>query len=291
MSIYYSNKKEAAIDISKEVCDFETWNKNKTNENSCCIHPNGFYVFLDPDEIKKSDEYKNNDPYTVIENLNSEFHQRRINCTIELIRDFDKKQNLKLLDLGCGQGHFTEKIKLLFPNYDISRLDYSITAIDYAHTNFKGIDFIVANAYHPPYINEYFDVIVCNNLWEHVPDPLRLLNAISRILKPGGLLIISTPSRYRLVNLIKVCIGKSISLISDLHVTEYSIGQVIEQLRFGGYKIKRIFSPSIKERRVPLRIIKILLSFVLKAIGSHHILEATVFYSANKLPPGKADTP
>lgn len=291
MSKYYNIKKQAIIDLPKEACDLETWNNNNTDNYSCCKHPNGFYVFLNPDEIKKSDEYKDNDPYTVIENLNSDFHQRRLNCTIELIRDLNTEQNLKLLDLGCGQGHFTYKIKRQFPNYDVFGLDYSITAIDYANSSFKGINFIVANAYYPPYNNEYFDIIVCNNLWEHVPDPLSLLHAISRILKPNGLLIISTPSRYRLVNLIKVCLGKDISLISDLHVTEYTVGQIIEQFKFGGYKMKKIYSPAIKERRLILRIIKSLLFLVLKAIKSHHILEATVFYSANKLPPIKADMP
>lgn len=256
--------------------------KYYNKEYSCRKHQNGFYVFLDPDEIKRSDEYKDDDPYTVIENLNSEFHQRRLNCTTELIRNLNTSKNLKLLDLGCGQGHFTDKINKEFQNYDVCGLDYSITAIDYANSNFKNIDFIVANAYNPPYVDEYFDIIVCNNIWEHVPDPLNLLQAISRILKPNGLLIISTPNRYRLGNLLRACLGKKVVFLSKSHVTEYTIGQIIEQFKFGGYKINKIYSPSIKESKLIFRFIKFLLVFVLKTIRSHHILEATIFYSANK---------
>ena len=99
MEKYYNVKKRMIIDLSKESCDLETWNKSNTGEYSCCIHPNGFYVFLNPDEIKASDEYKDDDPYTVIENLNSDFHQRRLNCTIELMKNLNPNQNLRLLDL------------------------------------------------------------------------------------------------------------------------------------------------------------------------------------------------
>ena len=291
MEKYYNVKKRAIIDLTKESCDLETWNKNNNHEYFCCKHPNGFYIFLKPEEIKISDEYAEGDPYKVSKYLDSDFHQRRLNCTLELIRNLDSAESLKLLDLGCGEGHFTDKIKKTFQKYDVYGLDYSITSIDYANSNFNGIDFIVANAYDPPYDDDYFDIIVCNNIWEHVPDPLTLLRAVSRILKTDGLLIISTPSRYRLVNLLRACSGKEISFMSNLHVTEYTIGQIKEQLKFGGYKIRKIYSPSIKEGGVMFRMIKSLLFFVLKTIKSHHILEATVFYSANKLPPRKAHLP
>lgn len=283
---YYNIKKQSLINLRKESCDFETWNKNYSSEHSCCIHKNGFYIFLSPDEIISSDEYKDNDPYTV---SNSEFHKRRLYSTIELIKDFDGKNKTKLLDLGCGQGYFTNEYKKQFPKFDVFGLDYSISAIDYANTNFKEIDFVVANAYYPPYPDEYFDVVVCNNLWEHVPDPLFLLNAISRILKLNGLLIISTPSRYRLINIIRSCLGKNIVFMSNLHVTEYTVGQIIEQLKYGGYKIDRIYSPRIKEGGLIFWIIKFIFSIVLKAIKSHHVLEATVFYSARKLEKKEKD--
>lgn len=280
---YYSDKKQAIIDLTKESCDLETWNKNYNNEYFCCKHPNGFYVFLNQNLIEVSDEYNGGDPYTVIENLRSDFHQRRLNCTLKLIRNLNTNQGLKLLDLGCGQGHFTDKIKKEFINFDVYGLDYSISAIYYANSNFKDIDFIVADAYHPPYTDEYFDVIVCNNIWEHVPDPLNLLRAVSRILKPNGLLIISTPSRYRLRNLLRLFLGKEISFMSNHHVTEYTVGQIIEQLKYGGYKVSEIYSPEIKEKRLILRIIKNMFFYVIKLMKSNHVLEETVFYSSNKL--------
>jgi ubiquinone/menaquinone biosynthesis C-methylase UbiE len=284
MKPYYDVLKKRSINVERESCDIKTW-KDDGNKYSCAKHDKGFYVFLSGDEISTSDEYLEKDPYTVIENLNSSFHRRRLNCTVDLLKHSSFSQNQKLLDLGCGQGHFTNSIKKHFPNCEVFGLDYSISAIDYAHSNFENIDFVVADAYHLPYPPDFFDVIVLNNIWEHVFDPLNLLKSISRVLKTSGQLIISTPSRYRLTNLIKVLLGRRIVFVSEHHVTEYTVGQVVEQLEFGGYKVSRIYSPPIAEQRVLLRIVKPILASILKALGSIHVLEATVFYLAIKLPP------
>ena len=116
----------------------------------------------------------------------------------------------------------------------MSGLDYSVSAIKYANSNFKDIDFITGNAYNPPYSKDYFDVVIVNNLWEHVPDPLHLLSKISTIIKTNGYLIISTPRRYRTDNLERILLGKPIRTIFKHHDTEYYVGKFIGQLRFGG---------------------------------------------------------
>ena len=112
-----------------------------------------------------------------------------------------------------------------------------MTAIEHANSTYNNIDFVVADAYQPPFEDKYFDIIVCNNIWEHVPDPLRLLSSIGRILKPNGQLVISTPSRYRIGNITRVCLGKEVTFMSKHHITEYTVGQIKEQLKFGGFSI------------------------------------------------------
>jgi ubiquinone/menaquinone biosynthesis C-methylase UbiE len=281
---YYNEKTGAFIDLANECCDFETWNKGIAADYFCCRHPHGFYIFLGPKEIRVSDEYRGGDPYGMAKNIAGAFQQRRINGTVRLIGSAKADRSLRLLDVGCGQGHITDSIKKEFPSYDIHGLDHSISAIDYAHSKFSDIDFIVADAYHPPFESEYFDIVVFNNIWEHVPDPLNLLNAVSRVLKPSGLLIISTPSRYRYLNLFRVGLGKSVRFVSKTHVTEYTVGQVKEQLRFGGYKVREVLSPTIRSQSIIIRSVKACVFLFIKLIKSHHVLETTVFYSATKLP-------
>lgn len=282
MSIYYNENQKRAIDLSQDVCSLEVWKTEKGNDFLCAHHPNGYYVFIPPSAIVDSDEYAKDDPYSVAVNINSNFHQRRFNSTVSLIKDFTKGENVKILDLGCGEGHLTDVIKKENQNYDVYGLDYAISAIDYAVEKFKGIDFVVADGYEPPYQDNYFDVVICNNIWEHVPDPLRLLSVISRITKDGGLLIISTPSRYRFGNTLRILTGVGTKFVSKLHVTEYSVGQVKEQLKWGGYNVVKVYSPVIKEKNIFFTVLKKTFYLILKIIGSKHILESTVFYAATK---------
>jgi 2-polyprenyl-3-methyl-5-hydroxy-6-metoxy-1,4-benzoquinol methylase len=293
---YYDPKLQRAINLAEDGCDISDW-PTCHGQSLFARHAKGFLVFLPPSELTRSDEYAAEDPYTVEERIDSGFHRRRIDCTLELLREAVKGTRhgagLRILDLGCGQGHITERMRQEFADAEFSGLDYSVSAIDYATGHFPGIDFIVANAFECPYANGYFDVVVCNNLWEHVPDPLVLLKCIKRILRLGGFLIVSTPSRYRLRNLVRVLLGKPAMLMSHQHVTEYTVGQLIEQLTYGGFRLLRCYSKPIPVYGWKVKLAKKLASWVLAATGSHHSLEATVFYLAQQTdnpPPRPAES-
>jgi len=282
MNTYYNEKEQRTLDMSKDICSLDTWRSEKGKDFLAAKHPNGYYVFIPPEAIVMSDEYAKDDPYSVADNINSNFHQRRFNSTVALIKEFTKGDNIRILDLGCGEGHLTDVIKKENSTYEVFGLDYAITAIDYAVEKFKDIDFVVADAYKPPYPDNYFDVVICNNIWEHVPDPLSLLSVISRITKNNGLLIISTPSRYRFGNTLRILAGVGTKFVSKLHVTEYSVGQVQEQLKWGGYEVVKVYSPIIKEKNIFFTLLKRIFYLFLKIIRSKHILESTVFYAATK---------
>jgi 2-polyprenyl-3-methyl-5-hydroxy-6-metoxy-1,4-benzoquinol methylase len=278
-----------------------------SNEFSYKIHPNGFKVYSPPHTINQAttaaspetdiditDEYAENDPYAF--DMDSVFHQTRIESTMRLIGSvFDNNDTFKLLDTGCGKGYITNQIHKIFPKSEISAMDYSVSAIDYAFNNFSGIDFVVADAYNLPYTTGYFDVVVCNNIWEHVPDPLHMLKAIKRVLRQDGHLIISTPSRYRLGNILRILTRKPVRFVSKMHVTEYSVSQVTEQLKFGGFETIKIYSEknykpkNSIERFLVYGIIKLVLKLVLKYFKSPYSLESTCYFLAiNSKQTGKS---
>jgi ubiquinone/menaquinone biosynthesis C-methylase UbiE len=200
----------------------------------------------------------------------------------------DQHTSLKILDLGCGEGHITAKVQEILPNAELSGLDHSMSAIVTAVDNYSGIDFCAASAYRPPYNDDYFDIVVCNNIWEHVSDPVALLMQIRRITKPSGHLIISTPNRYRFGNLVRVLLGKSPSLMAPNHVTEYSIGQIIEQLRYGKYTVLEVYSRPLTHTKKTIKgligynIVCPIVNGYLRLTKSGHRLEMTVFFLARK---------
>jgi SAM-dependent methyltransferase len=278
---YYDHKNLRPINLEADGCDLAEWDY-RSGEARFARHPKGFKVFLPPDRMAASDTYVDADPYTIGQNLDSAFQRRRIELTIELAQEAVSSASgiPKILDLGCGQGHITYELQQRLTAAEITGLDCSVSAVEYAHDHFRGIDFAVGDAYEPPYSKEYFDLVICNSLWEHVPDPLRLLGKMREILKPGGHVIVSTPSRYRVINLARILRGKPVTFMSADHVTEYTVGQVVEQLRYGGFQIKRISSRPIPLDSLKAEVARRLFAIWVSLVGSHHQLEATVFYLA-----------
>ena len=194
-------------------------------------------MHLSEKELSASDEYAGGDPYSVeTTQTRTPFHQRQFDLTLDLLRGLGHLD--RILDVGCGEGHITAEIKRQFPKAEVHGLDYSLSAIRKAHITYPDISFSVADAVKSPYPEGKFDVVVCNNLWEHVTDPNGLLLRMKDALKPGGSVIISTPSRYRTANLVRAILGRREDsfFMSKYHVTEYTVGQVKEQLAYGGIR-------------------------------------------------------
>ena len=280
---YYDYTNSRPLNLRSDGCDLAEWNR-LCGESRFARHPKGFKIFLPPGRLTSSDEYAHSDPYTVEQNIESEFHRRRIELTCDLLqRAVSSVQGTpRILDLGCGQGHITQAMHQTLDTAEFSGLDYSVSAIEYAHDHFEGIDFSVADAYDAPYSRGYFDVVVCNNLWEHVPDPLHLLSRVAQCVNSSGYIIVSTSSRYRLGNLPRILRGKPVAFMSAHHVTEYTVGQVIEQLRYGSFQVETILSRPISNRTLKGRVVQKLLAAWISLVHSHHRLESTVFYLAKK---------
>lgn len=270
-------------------CALDKW-KGKSDSKSFAVHPSGFLVFISPDDIELSDEYAGGDPYSVEEKMDSAFQQRRLQGTLQSIGQiYNNDLPWRLLDVGCGEGHITSKIANTYPNFDVSGFDYSVSAIDRATRLYgKDVDFCVASADCIPYQAEYFDIVVCNNIWEHIPHLFLMLEGLNRSLVAGGYLIISTPSRYRLANLLRIVRGRQVEFMSKLHVTEYTVGQVKEQLAWFGLQCVSVHSYPINKSNISSKglilnkVIQPLVKFYLLLMRSHHIIESTVFYIAKK---------
>lgn len=102
-----------------------------------------------------------------------------------------EKKTGRILDLGCATGTFLNGMKQRgWECYGIEPSDF---AAHYAQDRFS------LNIYHG-YLEEglfpddYFDIITLWDVMEHLPEPLETLQIISHILKPDGLLVITTPN-------------------------------------------------------------------------------------------------
>lgn len=98
----------------------------------------------------------------------------------------------KILDIGCGTGAMIEDLTVL--GADVYGIDRSPEAVDYCNKrNLKNIRLENLEDRLPFSGNSFF-AVTCLDVLEHITSDEKLLADIYRILKPGGLLIISVPS-------------------------------------------------------------------------------------------------
>lgn len=104
----------------------------------------------------------------------------------------------KILDVGCGGGLLTEALADrggLVTGIDVSE-DLLQVADEHAKQANLDISYICSTVENfSSNHNNAFDVITCMELLEHVPDPESVINACMHLIKPGGLLFLSTINR------------------------------------------------------------------------------------------------
>jgi SAM-dependent methyltransferase len=86
------------------------------------------------------------------------------------------------LDVGCGRRPYQKS--------------FFSGAAKYIGTDYlsdRSMPDIISSALNVPFNDRSFDTVVSTEVLEHVPDPLRALKEMHRVLKSGGHLILSTP--------------------------------------------------------------------------------------------------
>lgn len=120
------------------------------------------------------------------------YDQLRVNYIRQLLNEYRER----VLIIGCGA------------RQDANIFDQRVYAFDlswYAVNRLKKHNFLrfVGNSLDIPLPNNSFDVIVCSEVLEHIPDIDRAVREIYRIIKPSGILIVSSPNWHSLFGLVR----------------------------------------------------------------------------------------
>ena len=90
----------------------------------------------------------------------------------------------KALDAGCRDGYWSEKLK---------QKGYEVIAFD-LETSYPGALTVDANR-RLPFADNEFDLIWCAEVIEHLLDPAFTIAEFKRVLKPDGVLLMTTPNQ------------------------------------------------------------------------------------------------
>jgi len=106
-----------------------------------------------------------------------------------------------LLDVGCGNGGRTIRLAQHFniETGQIYGIDFHEPYLQQCMNQLNAVQVDLESG-NLPYSNDMFDIVICNQVLEHLKDYQSVLNDIVRVTKPGGYIIIGIPNLAHLIN-------------------------------------------------------------------------------------------
>ena len=171
--------------------------------------------------------------------------------TLDLMRKCVRPGSV-VIDLGMYPGH----LALLAKRY----LHAQMTGLSFAHSSSferqmakEGIRIVETDISEGdlPFEEQSFDAAICTEIIEHLDRPLDLLMKANHLLKPGGILILSTPNHASLKNRVNLLIGKptnqhlfgvehAYQMNEWVHKREYTSGELRRLLEPVGFDIEEV---------------------------------------------------
>lgn len=139
--------------------------------------------------------------YYAKQSLDEKTHERFLALREMILREFgaykEEKQTLDIADIGCGAGTLSQLWAEL--GHQVYGLDVNASLIELAQQRANErnlhIDFQVGSATDLPWSDESMDVCLVPELLEHIAEWRVCLDEFSRILRPGGILYMSTTNK------------------------------------------------------------------------------------------------
>jgi 2-polyprenyl-3-methyl-5-hydroxy-6-metoxy-1,4-benzoquinol methylase len=115
--------------------------------------------------------------------------QRRLDIIRAMAGD---TSNLDVAEIGSGGGH----VLRMFPRARLTAIDVSEVFLDTARKNLAGYDvkFIKGEVDKLDIPPASYDRIICTEVLEHTVDPAAIMGAMARLLRPGGVAVITVPN-------------------------------------------------------------------------------------------------
>jgi SAM-dependent methyltransferase len=103
---------------------------------------------------------------------------------------------VKILDLGCATGIILDYLCSSWEQTTGVGVDIDGYGLHLGHQNYPHLHLVLGDAMNLPFKACTFDLVICSQVYEHVPDWLRMLREIHRVLRPGGICFFSGPNKF-----------------------------------------------------------------------------------------------
>ena len=177
-------------------------------------------------------------------------HCSRRDWIIGKLREAARERPGRAIEVGFGAGVYLPALAEAFrevvaTDLDQAHIDHA-RAIAARHPN---LELLRDDVLHSKLPERSFSLVLCSEVIEHIANSQSVLAAMHRLLEPGGILLLSTPQRWSLmemaakvaflpgiVNLVRRIYGEAVFDME--HINSMTAGETERQLRQAGFRIR-----------------------------------------------------
>lgn len=187
--------------------------------------------------------------------------QRKARTMVAVLTDYFSAplKKMRLLNVGGSAGLIDNYLADYF--LAVTGVDIDEPAIEHAKSQFQkaNLSFQVGDALALPFPDNSFEVVICSQVYEHVPNPQKMMTELFRVLVPGGVCFFAASNKImwnephynlpllallprRLADLYVRLAGKA-AFYHELHYTYWGLKKLVRRFVVHDYTVKIIKNP------------------------------------------------
>ncbi|AQT80909.1 SAM-dependent methyltransferase [Mycolicibacterium litorale] len=137
-----------------------------------------------------------------------------------------------VLEAGCGEGYGADLIAEVARR--VVAVDYDTATVAHVRTRYPRVQVVAGNLASLPLPDASVDIVVNFQVIEHLWDQPQFVAECARVLRPGGLLLMSTPNR--------ITFSPGLDTpVNPFHTRELNAAELAELLSDGGFALERMY--------------------------------------------------
>jgi ubiquinone/menaquinone biosynthesis C-methylase UbiE len=138
----------------------------------------------------------------------------------------------RVLDIGCGSSRIIQHLP------DAIGVDILLPKLRFLRSRHARL--LQGSILALPFSDRAFDIVICSQVIEHIPDRPAAFDELARVLRPGATLILGTPDYgRRLWRVLEWIYGKVLpGAYAGEHVTHFTRATLADRLRAHGFTIQ-----------------------------------------------------
>ena len=130
--------------------------------------------------------------------LDSGYKQAKVDKMLSILKScngINASNSGTAIDVGCSAGFFISALSPYFDNVIGIDIDKNALAFARSQSDKEDVIYINGDSMSLPLSDNSVDLIICNHVYEHVPDPVVLFSEIHRVLSKKGVCFLGAASR------------------------------------------------------------------------------------------------